>query len=59
MNIVLETNKQMLAALNNLSFQMISSVLYDEDFGDILREEVADSICDREESYEHPDLTWD
>lgn len=59
MNNVLETNKAILRMLETLSFELIGSVAYDEDFNDDLREEIADSICNAEESYTHPEYVWE
>lgn len=56
---IIETNKVILTVLETLSFELIGSVAYDEDFSDILREEIAESICDSEETYSHPKYIWD
>ena len=58
-NVIVETNKQMLDALENFSFGVISQLLYDEDFSKALRQEVAESICNCEEVYEHPSDVWE
>ena len=59
MNNVLETNKAILTVLETLSFELIGSVAYDEDFNDALRQEIAESICDTEEVYSHPEYIWE
>lgn len=59
MNNVLEINKIILTMLEALSFELIGSVAYDEDFSDVLREEIAETICDSEETYSHPEYIWD
>ena len=56
---IIETNKVILTVLETLSFELIGSVAYDEDFSDALREEIAESICDSEETYSHPEYVWD
>ena len=59
MNNVLETNKAILEVLEALTFEMIGSIAYDECFSDVLRQEIAESICDAEESYSHPEYVWE
>lgn len=56
---IIEINKVILTMLETLSFELIGSVAYDEDFSDVLREEIAESICDTEEIYSHPEYIWD
>ena len=46
MNKILLTNKIMLEQLQNLSFEMIGNVLYNEEFGDTLAKEIARDIVE-------------
>ena len=62
MNKILLTNKFMLEQIQNLSFEMIGNVLYNEEFGDTLAKEIARDIVEGVSKVEEepivPDNYW-
>ena len=59
MNKILLTNKIMLEQLQNLSFEMIGNVLYNEEFGDTLAKEIAKEIVEEDAEQEYEPVVTD